>query len=99
MRISGLAGVSRRKGTVTTVRDGARQAPYLVDRIFTADRPYMLFVADITYIPIFAVFLYLSFLLDSFILLIFFSLFLPRCSLISFSTPSIFLSFIFFRAS
>jgi len=29
MRNAGLAGVSRRKGTVTTVRDGARQAPDL----------------------------------------------------------------------
>jgi putative transposase len=38
MRNAGLAGVSRRKGTVTTVRDGARQAPDLVDRDFTADR-------------------------------------------------------------
>jgi hypothetical protein len=27
MRDAGLAGVSRRKRTVTTVRDGARQAP------------------------------------------------------------------------
>jgi hypothetical protein len=27
MRNAGLAGVSRRKGTVTTVGDGARQAP------------------------------------------------------------------------
>jgi putative transposase len=51
MRNAGLAGVSRRKSTVTTVRDAARQAPALVDRNFTADRPNMLWVADITYIP------------------------------------------------
>jgi hypothetical protein len=36
MRNAGLAGVSRRKGTVTTVRDGERQAPDLVDRNFIA---------------------------------------------------------------
>ena len=66
MRNAGLAGVSRRKGTVTTVRDGARQAPDLVDRNFTADRPNMLWVADITYIPTWAGFLYLAVVLDAF---------------------------------
>src|SRR6202171_871417 len=66
MRRAGLAGVSRRKSTVTTVRDGARQAPDLVDRNFTADRPHMLWVADITYIPTWAGFLYLAVVLDAF---------------------------------
>jgi putative transposase len=66
MRIAGLAGVSRRKSTVTTVRDGARQAPDLVDRNFTADEPNMLWVADITYIPTWAGFLYLAVVLDAF---------------------------------
>jgi putative transposase len=66
MRNAGLAGVSRRKGAVTTVRDGARQAPDLVDRNFTADRPNMLWVADITYIPTWAGFLYLAVVLDAF---------------------------------
>jgi len=66
MRHAGLAGVSRRKSTVTTVRDGARQAPDLVDRNFTADRPNMLWVADITYIPTWAGFLYLAVVLDAF---------------------------------
>ena len=66
MRRAGLAGVSRRKATVTTVRDGARQAPDLVDRNFTADRPNMLWVADITYIPTWAGFLYLAVVLDAF---------------------------------
>ena len=37
MRNAGLAGVTRRKSRVTTVRDGARQAPDLVNRDFTAD--------------------------------------------------------------
>jgi hypothetical protein len=36
MRNAGLAGVSRRKGTVTTVRDGGA-APDLVDRNFTGE--------------------------------------------------------------
>ena len=66
MRNAGLAGVSRRKSTVTTVRDGARQAPDLVDRNFTADKPNVLWVADITYIPTWAGFLYLAVVLDAF---------------------------------
>jgi putative transposase len=66
MRDAGLAGVSRRKRTVTTVRDGARQAPDLIDRNFTADQPNMLWVADITYIPTWAGFLYLAVVLDAF---------------------------------
>jgi putative transposase len=39
MRQAGLAGVSRRRFVTTTVRDGARQAPDLVERDFTAKRP------------------------------------------------------------
>jgi putative transposase len=66
MRNIGLAGVSRRKHIVTTVRDGVRQAPDLVDRNFTADRPNVLWVADITYIPTWAGFLYLAVVLDAF---------------------------------
>jgi putative transposase len=66
MRNAGLVGVSRRKSTITTVRDGARQAPDLVDRNFTADRPNLLWVADITYIPTWAGFLYLAVVLDVF---------------------------------
>ena len=66
MRNAGLAGVSRRRRTVTTVRDGARQAPDLVDRDFTAERPNALWVADITYVPTWAGFLYLAVVLDAF---------------------------------
>ena len=66
MRNAGLAGVTRRKSTVTTVRDGARQAPDLVNRDFTADQPDRLWVADITYIPTWAGFLYLAVVLDAF---------------------------------
>src|ERR1043166_6660810 len=47
MKKAGLAGVSRRKWTVTTRRDrSARPAPDLVDRQFVADRPNALWVAD-----------------------------------------------------
>ena len=49
MRRAGLRGISRRKGTRTTVRDArARAAPDLVERDFTADAPDRLWVADIT---------------------------------------------------
>jgi len=66
MRNAGLVGVSRRKSAITTVRDGARQAPDLVERNFTADQPDRLWVADITYIPTWAGFLYLAVVLDAF---------------------------------
>jgi putative transposase len=66
MRDAGVAGVSRRKFAVTTVRDGGRQAPDLVDRTFTADARNVLWVADITYIPTWAGFLYLAVVLDVF---------------------------------
>jgi putative transposase len=66
MRLAGLAGVSRRKFAVTTRRDdGGRQAPDLVARNFTAERPDQLWVADITYIPTWAGFLYLAVVLDA----------------------------------
>ncbi len=66
MRVLGLAGVSRRKRTQTTVRDrDARPAPDLVDRDFTATAPDQLWVADITYIPTWAGFLYLAVVLDA----------------------------------
>jgi len=48
------------------VRDGARPAPDLVDRTFTADRPNALWVADITYVPTWAGFVYLAVVLDAF---------------------------------
>jgi putative transposase len=66
MRAAGLAGVSRRKATFTTVRDrDARPAPDLVTRRFGADGPNRLWVADITYIPTWAGFLYLAVVLDA----------------------------------
>jgi putative transposase len=67
MRERGLVGVSRRKSTVTTIRDkDARPAPDLVDRNFRADAPDQLWVADITYVPTWAGFLYLAVVLDAY---------------------------------
>ncbi len=66
MREAGVEGVSRRKGTKTTVRaEDARPAPDLVDRDFTATGPDRLWVADITYVPTWAGFLYLAVVLDA----------------------------------
>jgi putative transposase len=65
MSAAGLAGVSRRKFVHTTVKGSGRQAPDLVDRNFTAERPNLLWVADITYIPTWAGFLYLAVVLDA----------------------------------
>jgi putative transposase len=67
MRAAGLFGVSRRNWIITTVRDrDARPAPDLVERNFTAAAPNRLWVADITYIPTWAGFLYLAVVLDVF---------------------------------
>ena len=67
MRTAGMQGVSRRKKVLTTIRKpGARPAPDLVKRDFTADRPDQLWVADITYIRTWAGFLYLAVVMDAF---------------------------------
>jgi putative transposase len=67
MKAAGLSGVSRRKWMVTTRRDHhARPAPDLVERNFSAPAPDRLWVADITYIPTGAGFLYLAVVLDAF---------------------------------
>jgi putative transposase len=66
MRQAGLRGVSRRRFVVTTVRDKrAAPAPDLIQRDFTAAGPNQLWVADITYIPTWAGFLYLAVVLDA----------------------------------
>jgi putative transposase len=66
MRQAGLCGVSRRRFVVTTVRDkDAVPAPDLVQRDFEAAGPNQLWVADITYIPTWAGFLYLAVVLDA----------------------------------
>jgi len=68
MRAAGIVGVSRRRGTVVTTRrdKAARPAPDLVDRDFSASAPNRLWVADITFIPTAAGFLYLAVVLDAF---------------------------------
>ena len=65
MRASGIAGVTRRRRCRTTKRDANRQgAPDLVNRQFRASGPNQLWVADITYVPTWAGFLYLAVVLD-----------------------------------
>lgn len=65
MRERQIHGASRRKGFKTTTRDrDARPAPDLVERNFTASRPDELWVADITYVPTWAGFLFLAVVLD-----------------------------------
>lgn len=67
MKAAGLKGVSHRRGTRTTIRDERlRPASDLVDRNFYAHKPNMLWVADITYVPTWAGFLYLAVVLDAF---------------------------------
>jgi putative transposase len=65
MREAGIAGVSRRRGTRTTLAgESAQEIPDLVERDFTADGPDQLWVADITYVPTWSGFLYLAVVLD-----------------------------------
>jgi len=65
MRWAGIQGVSPRKWVCTTVRaDEGRAVPDLVNRDFAATGPDQLWVADITYVPTWAGFLYLAVVLD-----------------------------------
>lgn len=67
MRADGLAGVHRRRAIRTTVRDrDAAPAPDLVNRTFRAPGPDRLWVADITYVPTWAGFLYVAVVVDVF---------------------------------
>jgi putative transposase len=66
MRNAELTGVNRRRFTATTVKGDGRQALDLVDRNFMADKPNMLWVADITYCPTWSGFFYLAVVLDVF---------------------------------
>jgi len=66
MRAAGIQGVTRRKKIRTTKRGRRPRAiPDLVDRNFTAHEPNRLWVADITYVPSSAGFLYLAIVLDA----------------------------------
>ena len=66
MRCARLRGVSNRRSyVVTTERDvNERPAPDLVNRQFVASAPNELWVADITYVPTWAGFVYLAVVLD-----------------------------------
>jgi putative transposase len=67
MKASCLRGVTRRRFVATTVRDERQSpAPDLVKRNFTAEAPDQLWVADITFVPTAAGFLYLAVVLDVF---------------------------------
>lgn len=67
MRQEGLEGVHRRrKHRTTRRRDGVAPAPDLVERDFSAEGPDRLWVADITYVPTWAGFLYVAVVLDVF---------------------------------
>jgi putative transposase len=66
MRTAGLCGISRRRGIATTRRDPSHHPAHdLVRRNFAADGPDRLWVADITYIPTQAGFLFLAVALDA----------------------------------
>jgi putative transposase len=66
MRQGGMRGVSRRRGYVVTTERDKRQrpAPDLVNRQFVAQNINELWVADMTYIPSWAGFIYLAVVLD-----------------------------------
>jgi transposase InsO family protein len=67
MRLAGLCGAARRRWKLTThPRAGARRAPDLVRRHFSAGAPNVLWVANATYIPTGEGFLYLAVVLDVF---------------------------------
>jgi putative transposase len=65
MRAAALRGATLRRYVVTTLADPGAQRPVdLVERQFYSDGPDRLWVADITYIPTWAGFLYLAMVLD-----------------------------------
>jgi putative transposase len=67
MRAAGIAGVSRRRSAPVTTRPAFDHHPAvdLVRRNFVAERPNELWVADITFLPTLAGFLYLAVVLDA----------------------------------
>jgi len=64
MRKARIVGVSRRRFCVTTTSDGTPASQDLVKREFKADAPNKLWVADITYVPTWAGFLFLAVVID-----------------------------------
>ena len=67
MRSHSIRGISRRRGFTVTTRRGRNdaKAPDLVQRRFDADGPNQLWVADMTYVPTWAGFIYLAVVLDA----------------------------------
>ena len=66
MQEAGLRGVCRRRRVRTTQRsEDGRVAEDLVDRDFNAEGPDELWVADVTYVPTAAGFLFLAVVLDA----------------------------------
>ena len=67
MRAAGIAGVSRRRSAPITTRQATDRHPAsdLVRRNFMAERPNELWVADITFLPTLAGFVYLAVVLDA----------------------------------
>ena len=67
MRAASLRGVQRGRWVRTTRRDPqAMEPPDRVNRNFTVSEPDRLWVADITYVPTWAGFLYLAIVLDAY---------------------------------
>ena len=64
MRKAGIRGISRRPFCITTKSSGSPISRDLVDRKFKADAPDRLWVADITYVPTWAGFLFLAVVID-----------------------------------
>ena len=67
MKRAGIRGVTRRRWTTATTRRDAKARPAvdLVNRDFSAEGPNQLWVADITYVPTWAGWLYLAVVLDA----------------------------------
>lgn len=68
MKTAGIEGVSRRRRKVrTTKSDSSAPRPAdLVERDFTATRPNDLWVTDLTYVPTWAGFAYVCFIVDAY---------------------------------
>jgi putative transposase len=66
MRKACIRGVSRRRGFIVTTHQDSRYppGPDLVQRQFVAEGPNRLWVADITYVPTWAGFIFLAIVLD-----------------------------------
>ncbi len=67
MREANLRGTTRSRRVFTTIADrGGLRAPDLVKRKFVADRPDVLWVTDLTYVPTRAGMAYVCFIVDVF---------------------------------